>query len=120
MPGSPRARVAPHPSDVSDVYLAACSGTLIVVTAAAVSTAALVRATTALGATVAVIGCGSQGVAQRSLLLEALLLATDGAHFALHEVAVLEDALILEGSRGEFLTLAPVRSCPSADRPHWG
>ena len=40
-----------------------------------------------------VVGCGCQEVGDRGLLLHAALLAVDGADLALHDVAVLEDAL---------------------------
>ena len=43
------------------------------------------------------VGCGSQHIGERSLLLEALLLATDGAHLTLHKIPELEDTLVLEG-----------------------
>ena len=51
-----------------------------------------------------VIGLGSEDVAQRGLLLEALLLAADGADLTLYEVAVGEDAVLLQRAAGELLT----------------
>ena len=52
-----------------------------------------------------VIGLGSEDVAQRGLLLEALLLAADGADLTLYEVAVGEDAVLLQRAAGELLAL---------------
>ena len=42
------------------------------------------------------VGCGSQQIADRRLLLHALLLAIDGADLALHDIPELEHTLLLE------------------------
>ena len=60
--------------------------------------------------TVALLVCGgSQHVGEGSLLLEALLLATDGALLALHEVAEGEDAVLLERAARQLLALRVLR-----------
>ena len=55
------------------------------------------------------VGCRSRQIADRRLLLHTLLLAIDGANLALHDVAKLEHALILEGSLGQLFTLRVLR-----------
>ena len=83
--------------------------TTVVVTASSITSGIASSVGAASGAAVAL---GSQDVAQRRLVLESALLTVHGTLDALHQIAEGEDAFLLQGLRGELLTLRVLRDAP--------
>ena len=83
--------------------------TTVVVTASSITSGIASSVGAASGAAVAL---GSQDVAQRCLVLESALLTVHGTLDALHQIAEGEDAFLLQGLRGELLTLRVLRVAP--------